>query len=80
MVSEWTAGCTGANTDVEQLLSHGRRQWMAALRLEKLNTPSSLAEVVVDQAKRNARGAVGKAGRALESDEQRKRWAGPLNF
>ncbi|KAI7840484.1 hypothetical protein COHA_005785 [Chlorella ohadii] len=33
-------------------------------------------EVVVDQAKRNARGAVGKAGRALESDEQRKRWAG----
>ncbi|PRW59161.1 septin GTPase [Chlorella sorokiniana] len=30
-------------------------------------------EVVVDQAKRNARGTFGKAGRVLETDEQRKR-------
>lgn len=28
----------------------------------------------MDQAKRNTRGALGKAGRVLESDEQRKRW------
>ena len=32
------------------------------------------AGVVVDQAKHNVKGAVSKAGRAIESDEQRKRW------
>lgn len=34
----------------------------------------TVAGVVVDQAKRNAKGAVSKAGRVIESEEQRKRW------